>query len=96
MLKINKLPLAESDLIDIWIYGHQNWGITQADDYADSLERKFKSLAKLPRKYNLRNELSPPVRICPHISHIIIYTIENDTILVIRVLHKSMDFKRHI
>ncbi len=96
MLKINKFPLAEEDLINIWIYGYHKWGIAQADNYADSLEAKFKSLAQLPKKYSVRNKLNPPVRICPHVSHIIIYTIEDDAILIIRVLHKSMDVKRHL
>jgi len=96
MLRINKLPLAEEDLIDLWIYGYKKWGIVQADNYTDSLEDKLNSLTELPKKYSLRKKLSPAVRICPHKGHIIIYTIESDSILIIRVLHKSMDIKRHL
>jgi len=93
---INKLPLAEEDLIDLWIYGYQKWGVVQADHYLESLEKKLNSLSELPEKHGLRKVFNPPVRICPHDSHIIIYTIEKDSILVIRVLHKSMDVKRHL
>jgi len=39
MLRINALPLAEEDLIDIWLYGCEVWGAAKADAYADSIER---------------------------------------------------------
>jgi len=93
---INKLPLAEDDLIDLWIYGCQKWGINQADRYLDSIENKLGSLCEFPEKHSLRKMFKPPVRICPHISHIIIYTIEKDSILVVRVLHKSMEVINHL
>ncbi len=96
MLRVDKLPLAEEDLIDIWAYGYDTWGETQADKYADSLEDMIKSIASSPKKHRLRTEFRPSVRICPHISHIIIYKIKEDSIVIIRVLHKSMDVPLHI
>ncbi len=96
MLRIDKLPLAESDLIDIWIYGCKTWDAAQADDYLDSIEDTLNTLASSPKKHRIRNAFRPPVRICHHISHMIIYTIEEDAITIIRVLHKSMDVKRHL
>jgi len=94
MLTINRLPLAEEDLINIWIYGCEAWGPAQADRYIDSFETKLNSLTKLPEKYSVRQNLNPPVRICPHQSHIVIYTVEKNAILIIRVLHKAMDVER--
>jgi len=98
MLRINKLPLAEEGLIDIWIYGYETWGVAQADTYADSIEDTLNALARMPKKYPMRTNLRPPVRICHHISHLIIYTIAEDesAITVIRVLHKSMDIEQHL
>ena len=90
MLRINKHPLAEEDLIDIWIYGCKTWGAVQADTYADDIESTLISLAHSPKKYRLRKSFRPPVRICHHVSHLIIYTIEKNSITVIRVLHQSM------
>ncbi len=40
MLTVNKRPLAENDLIDIWIYGYEQWGIAQADHYIDGMESR--------------------------------------------------------
>lgn len=96
MLKINKRPLAEEDLIDIWIYGCETWSAIKADTYVDGIESTLTSLAHSPKKYRLRKNFRPPIRICHHISHLIIYTIEESSITIIRVLHKSMDAEQHI
>ncbi len=65
MLEINKLPLAEEDLINIWVYGYKKWDVTQADSYIDSIEDKLNSLAKFPKKYTENKRFRPPVRMCP-------------------------------
>jgi toxin ParE1/3/4 len=96
MLRIDKLPQAESDLIDIWIYGCTTWNATQADSYADSIQYTLKALAHFPEKNRIRNNFRPAIRICHHVSHMIAYTVEKDSIVVVRVLHKSMDVKRHV
>lgn len=96
MLRIDKLPLAEEDLIDIWIYGYETWGADQADTYADSIENTLNALIRSPKKHRLRKNFRPPIRISPHVSHMIIYEIEENSITIIRVLHKSMNVKQHI
>jgi toxin ParE1/3/4 len=96
MLRINALPLAEEDLINIWLYGCEVWGAAKADVYADSIERQLNSLALSPKKYSIRKNFNPPVRICPHVSHIIIYTATESAITIVRVLHQSMDVKQHL
>lgn len=96
MLRVDKLPLAELDLIDIWIYGCETWGAVQADSYADSIEHTLNALAVSPKKSRIRKNFCPPIRICHHVSHMIIYTIEENSITVIRVLHKSMDVKQYV
>jgi len=96
MLILNKLPLGESDLIDIWVYGCKAWGVAQADTYLDDLEYALISLTENPERHTLKKQFKPPVRICPYVSHIIIYMIESDALNIIRVLHKSMDIKHHL
>ncbi len=96
MLRIDKLPLAEEDLIGIWIYGCKTWGASQADAYVDSIENTLNSLIHSPKKHRIRTNFNPPIRICPSISHMIIYTLEESSITIIRVLHKSRDVKQHI
>jgi toxin ParE1/3/4 len=96
MIALNKLPLAESDLIDIWLHGCKTWGIVQADSYLDDLENTLISLTENPERHALKKQFKPPVRICPYVSHIIVYIIENDALNIIRVLHKSMDIKHRL
>ncbi len=96
MFKIEKLPLAEEDLINIWVYGFETWGTGQADRYIDSIENTLNTLTHSPKRHNLRENFRPPIRICHHVSHLIIYTIEEDTIIIVRVIHKSMDIKQQL
>lgn len=96
MLRIKKHPLAEEDLIDIWMYGCGKWGATQADKYMDGIEKTLNNIAYSPKSHYLRKHFRPPVRICHYLSHLIIYTIEEHAITVVRVLHKSMDVEQHL
>lgn len=96
MLRIRKSALAKEDLIDIWLYGFDNLGEAQADFYLDQLEVKINSLGEHPKKYRLREQYSPPIRVCPHQSHHIIYTIENDAVYIVRVLGGDMLITEHI
>ncbi|PCK08693.1 MAG: plasmid stabilization protein ParE [Alteromonadaceae bacterium] len=96
MLSLNKHPLAEEDLIAIWIYGCETWSANQADHYFELLEAKINSLREFAGRYPLRSQFNPPIRICPHLSHIIIYTIDADTVTIIRVLHKTMNVEQRL
>lgn len=70
------------------------FGLQQADDYHEALEQQFRSLAKNPRMGRRRSELDPPVRILPVMSHLIIYTVdENDKVFIIRVRHRREDWE---
>ena len=96
MKQIHKQTLAEQDLIDIWIYSYHQWGENQADKYLDELDVAIKALASSPLAYRERPEFSPPVRVCHHASHLVIYRLVDKTVNIIRVLHESMDIDRHL
>ena len=49
-------PAAVTDLSEIWRYGASNWGIGQADRYADSLFALFDLLADFPEMARERRE----------------------------------------
>jgi len=48
MLKITKSASAAEDLVDIWTYSFEHWGIDQADAYLDQLDEGFRFLATNP------------------------------------------------
>jgi len=69
------------------------FGLDQADSYHTLLERTFEFLAHNPLAACKRLELSPPVRIHPVQSHLVIYQVEGDgSILIVRVRHGHEDW----
>jgi toxin ParE1/3/4 len=96
MLKIRKSELAKEDLIKIWFDGYYERGEQQADFYLGRLEEKINSLLNFPEKYRLRKQFNPPIRIYPHKSHLVIYTMKTDEILIVRVLPSQMKIEERI
>ena len=80
-------PAAEADLADIWRRGAAEWGIEQADRYADGLFALFDLLADFPELARERVEFDPPVRIHPSEAHLVIYRWNSGLVEIIRILH---------
>ena len=87
---------ADNDLIEIYIYGFKQFGELQAEDYFSDLESCFQLLSETPHICRERKEFNPNVRIHHHGSHLVIYIIQTDHILIVRILHDSMDILRHL
>ena len=84
---------AAQDIGKIYLNGVRQFGPRQADEYHALLERSFRFLARNPLAARERPEFSPPVRIHPVQSHIVIYRVEVDgDVLVIRVRHGHEDW----
>ncbi|QIG79457.1 type II toxin-antitoxin system RelE/ParE family toxin [Stakelama tenebrarum] len=83
---------AADDLARIAEYTVETFGPAQALAYRDSLISTFEFLAENPRAARLRNELTPPVRMHPHKPHLIIYSVEDDAILIVRIRHGREDW----
>lgn len=95
-MRFKKTGLADGDLIDIYVYGYRSFGVSQAEKYYSELNEIFQFLAETPYVCRERTEFIPPVRIFHHGRHLIVYLVNDDHILIVRVLHDSMDIKRHI
>lgn len=89
-------PEAENDLIEIYVFGFQNFGETQAEKYFSDFEDCFQLISKTPLICRERTEFSPPVRIHHHGRHLVIYLIQDDQILIVRILHDSMDIQQKL
>ncbi len=85
-------PAAQSDLEDIWRYTAHNWSPKQADSYIDTLENTFEHLLTMPEMARERGEFTPPVRVHPNGKHLIIYRIEVDHLLILRILGGRQDW----
>lgn len=85
---------AEADLLDIFLYSIEEFGVAQAERYKILLENAFQALSETPGMARLRRGISPPVRVLPVEKHMIIYTIREDgqTVYVLRVRHQREDW----
>jgi toxin ParE1/3/4 len=84
---------AEEDIISIYLEGATQFGTQQADHYHRQLEETFRFLSDNPEAARQRFELTPPARIHPHQSHLVVYTIdENRDIFIIRIRHSHEDW----
>lgn len=95
-MQIKRTKLADADLIDLFVYGAQQFSESKAEAYFRDIGKAQQFLAENPFVGHERAEFEPPVRIHPHKRHLIIYTIETDYIQIVRVLHHRMDVKSHL
>ncbi|MCD2172845.1 type II toxin-antitoxin system RelE/ParE family toxin [Rhizobium sp. C4] len=86
-------PRASDDFEAIWLYTAETWSVEQADAYTDDLTRIFDLLVKIPEMAREYREFSPHVRIHTHRSHVIVYLVEGDNVLIVRILGGQQDWR---
>ena len=85
---------AEEDIIRLFREGVRLFGSDQALAYHREIEALIGLIAQSPKISRERNEITPPVRIHPHKSHIIVYLIEDSgDVLIVRVRHRHEDWE---
>ena len=87
---------AETDMLEIGRYTEKQWDAAQRRKYLEALDNRFSVLAESPDLGRLRNELGTGYRSFREGRHVIFYKRSSTGIIVIRVLHMSMDPGRHI
>jgi len=87
---------AASDLAEIADYTIAEFGINQARRYRDQLQACFRSLLANPELGRSAEEVAPGLRRIRQQAHVVFYRVERDGLLIVRVLHHSMDFERHL
>lgn len=92
---------AERDLGDISAWTAAQFGPRQAEKYTASITALFLKLevdpTNLPSRQ--RDELGPGFRtwhVGGRARHLLLYRIEGDRVVVLRILHDSMDIARHL
>ena len=93
MLKIHKQAKAEDDLIDIWLYTFEEWGVNQADHYLDILNAALNDIATNPDIGTACDYIKKDYRKLHARKHYIFYRYTKKTIHVIRVLGDEMDYE---
>ena len=84
-------PRALDDLKSIGRYTLQEWGIKQRDRYLYDLDKRFEWLANQPQIGKQRPDIKEGYYCYLQGSHLIFYIINQDSIDIIGIPHKSMD-----
>ncbi len=89
---------ADQDIIDIHLRGCQEFGQSQAEQYHVGLPgaRTFDPIADNPRMAREWPEFTPPVRLRPWRSHLIVYVLADADFLIVRVLHGRQEWERYL
>ncbi|UAB77465.1 type II toxin-antitoxin system RelE/ParE family toxin [Erythrobacter sp. SCSIO 43205] len=87
---------ADNDLVSISQYTSAEFGESQARKYRDQLRGCFNALLSNPHLGRSAEELAPGLRRIRQQAHVVFYLPTDDEILIVRVLHHSMDFERHL
>ena len=87
-------PIAKQDLLDIFVYTSENWGLKKAEKYIENMYVRFEWLTVNPNLGIKRTDVKEGYRCYFEGSHSIFYLIIDNSIKIIGVLHQNEDVKR--
>ena len=82
---------ARSDLLSIDDYGIDRFGEQAADALSAGFRRAFSQLAEFPRSAPERPEYGENIRCWVHLGYRVLYQLDGDKVVIVRVLHHSRD-----
>jgi len=80
----------------IWFWTDRTWSEKQADDYLRDLRDEFSALAADPHRGLKADDIRADYWRKRFRSHVIFFLRRPDAIEIVRVLHSSMSFSRHL
>ena len=92
-LRLALAPAARRDLDEIWDHTVRGWGAAQAERYLRGLQRVLQTLQEFPELARERPEFRPPVRLHPYRRHLVVYRVEGDDLVVLRILHQRRNWQ---
>lgn len=95
MSEVTFSPAAISDLNDIWDYTAEEWGPDQADRYTDDIQDMCSSLARSERRGRTVDVRDSYFKYAVG-RHFVFFRMSGAGIVVVRILHQSMDVARHL
>jgi len=87
---------ADRDLIDIYLFGLERYGLRQAEHYSETLNAKIQMAAENPSFGSDYGDVRSGLRRYESVAHAIYYRPTATGILVLRILYGSMDPARHL
>ena len=96
MKRLDLTEIARADLASIRRYSIRMWGPDRTTQYMDALRDTMKGLVQGTVVPRARDDLRPGVLMATGGRHSIFFEADDYRILVIRVLHDRMDYRRHL
>lgn len=87
---------AEEDLRRIADYTRRHWGDRQRTVYLGRIRTLLADLRDRPGIGAARPEIAPGLRAHPVGRHVVFYRDTEAALVVVRILHRSMDPRRHV
>jgi toxin ParE1/3/4 len=103
MARIVRSARTKADLVEVLRYTKERWGKTKAREYRELIRDAFNAIGDDPSRGRPRTEARPGI-LSYHIRqpgrnarHVLFYRVtSNGVVEVVRFLHDSMDFERHL
>ncbi|MCX6245134.1 MAG: type II toxin-antitoxin system RelE/ParE family toxin [Bacteroidetes bacterium] len=97
MAKYSFTNEAVKDLEEIWSYTKQKWSLEQADRYYNLIIDEIEFVSYHPLLGRSIDYIKEGYRSTKVKSHVVFYKQhEDDTILIVRILHQSMDCEKRM
>ena len=93
-MAVLRSPQSDSDLDSIWYYVATESGSEEAANrLIDSITERFLLLANYPNVGRPRTDLRPGLRSFPLGDYVIIYRVQDEDVVIVRVLRGSRDIQ---
>lgn len=96
MKRLVLTEIARADLASIRRYSTRTWGRDQTTKYTDALRDTLKGLVRGTVVIRARDDLRPGIQMATSGRHCIFFEADDSRVLVVRVLHDRMDYRRHL
>lgn len=87
---------SRADLASIRRYSTRTWGRDQTSKYMGALRATMEGLVRGTVFTRTRDDLMPAIQMASSGRHSIFFEADESRILIVRVLHDSMDYRRHL
>ena len=89
-------PAAQADLDEIWDYTVGRWGMAQAERYTRDIQATCEALGGSTLIGLSAEDIRAGYRKIGVGSHVMYYREREDTLEIVRILHRRMDVARHL
>jgi toxin ParE1/3/4 len=96
MRRLEFTPRALRDIEEIWDYSFDRFGLDKAEVYLRGIERAAATIAKTRAGGIACDEIRSGYRKLSVGSHVLFFRASATRVLIVRILHRRMDFERRL